>query len=400
MLHPDEGVIHELLDGELGPEDTEAVRRHIAECGDCLRLYEEARELAAVTDRVIASLDDTRAELNEGFDGMEPIPAPPAANVGAGAPVVLMPSAPVAPKWRRTQPRGGLWAAVLLLVLGGGGYLLLRDGGHENAPPAALPALAALPAESVPPPSADSIADAAAEARAQAALASRPPLGTAALDSVRADTSRQASRDTARDTTRSARRDTANARTQPRDTAPQLAAAARRERQAEPAALTKSLASNAAPAPTLDRAQPRADRAAAAADRSTRDIPAESVAPPRVAAAPASPPTLDVQAQITSRIGLDDAKRELGTPLHAIEGLRPRLVGLVPGRLVPGADPSRNVVRAVYLDANGQPFYLDQQRVGASGPRRAGGIVKGDVQLFLNGNVPPDSAQSLAQRLR
>ncbi|HJP57512.1 MAG TPA: zf-HC2 domain-containing protein, partial [Gemmatimonadales bacterium] len=230
MLHPDEGVIHELLDGELGPEDTEAVRRHIAECGDCLRLYEEARELAAVTDRVIASLDDTRAELNEGFDGMEPIPAPPAANVGAGAPVVLMPSAPVAPKWRRTQPRGGLWAAVLLLVLGGGGYLLLRDGGHENAPPAALPALAALPAESVPPPSADSIADAAAEARAQAALASRPPLGTAALDSVRADTSRQASRDSARDTTRSARRDTANARTQPRDTAPQLAAAARRER--------------------------------------------------------------------------------------------------------------------------------------------------------------------------
>ena len=118
------------------------------------------------------------------------------------------------------------------------------------------------------------------------------------------------------------------------------------------------------------------------------------------AASPAPAPTLDVQAQITSRIGLDDAKRTLGAPLHAIDGLRPRLVGLIPGRLVPGADPARDVVRAVYLDQNGQPFYLDQQRVGAAGPRRTGGIVKGDVQLFLNGNVSPDSARALEQRLR
>ncbi len=395
MLHLDEGVIHELIDGELGAEEAETVRRHIAECDECQRLYQEARELAAETDRVIASLDDTRAELNEGFDGMEPIPAPPAANVGAGAPVVLMPSAPQTPHWRRTQPRGGLWAAVLLLVLGGGGYFLLRGRGDDIPPQAALPPLTALPETSAAPPSADSIA----EAHAQAALASRPPLSAAALDAARADSSARASRDTARDSSRTAGRDSTT-RTQPRDTATQLAAATRRERQIEPAPLGKSLASNAAAAePTLQRAAPRPDRTAAAPDVGSADNARESVTSFR-APAPASPPTLDVQAQITSRIGLDDAKRELGAPLHAIDGLRPRLVGLIPGRLVPGADPSRNVVRAVYQDANGQPFYLDQQRVGPGGPRRAGGIVKGDVQLFLNGSVPPDSAQALAQRLR
>jgi len=87
---------------------------------------------------------------------------------------------------------------------------------------------------------------------------------------------------------------------------------------------------------------------------------------------------------------------------HAVlDGLRPRLVGIIPGRLVPGADPSRNVVRAVYTDRNGTPFFLDQQRISTSGGQRpTGGLVRGDVQLFLNGDLPADSAGALAQRVR
>ena len=34
MLHPDEGIIHELLDGELPGSEAELVRLHLAECGD------------------------------------------------------------------------------------------------------------------------------------------------------------------------------------------------------------------------------------------------------------------------------------------------------------------------------------------------------------------------------
>jgi hypothetical protein len=392
MLHLDEGVIHELLDGELDLAEAETVRLHIAECADCLRLYQEAREMVSEADRVIASLDDVRPELNEGYEPAIGLPAPPAANVGPGAPVVLMPTGVQTPRWRRMRPRNGLWAAALLL-LAGGGYLIFHGSG-EPEPTGIAPTLATFPLSARTAPSTDS-ADAAADARATAALATRPPLGAAAsTDSVR---------DSARDSARTATRDS-TARTPARDTATQLATAGRSSagRQAagneQPAAQTAARKAVAQPEPVDRRQASRTERAAVdfSADNAAaaRDAALEAAAPPPAA------PTLDVQAQITTRIGLDDAKRALGSPLHAIDGLRPRLVGLVPGRLVPGADPSRDVVRAVYIDRNGQPFYLDQQRVGATGPRRAGGIVKGDVQLFLNGHVPPDSARALEQRLR
>ncbi len=381
MPHLDEGVIHELLDGELDLADAESVRRHIAECGDCLRLYREAQDMVSEADRVIASLDDVRPELNEGYEEEIGLPAPPAANVGAGAPVVLMPSGVQAPRWRRMRPRNTVWAAALVLLVGGG-YLILRSD-RQPEPSGVAPTLATFPLSARAAPSTDS-ADAAAEARATAALATRPPFGAAArADSAHDSTAHKPARDTATQVADAGRR--AGSRDTALDEAPANAPPAR-------AAAPKVLA--AAPAAEQRQTQ-RTERAAV--DLSAADN-AAAVREP--AASPPPAPTLDSEAQITTRIGLDDAKRALGTPLHAIDGLRPRLVGLIPGRLVPGADPSRDVVRAVYLDRNGQAFYLDQQRVGPNGPRRGGGIIKGDVQLFLNGNVPPDSARALEQRLR
>ena len=109
MLHPDEGIIHELLDGELPGSEAELVRLHLAECGDCRRVYQEAQELVAESDRAIALLDDTRPELNEaGPDetyAVPGLPPPPASNVRAGPPIVLMPGAPQAARWRRVRPR-------------------------------------------------------------------------------------------------------------------------------------------------------------------------------------------------------------------------------------------------------------------------------------------------------
>jgi hypothetical protein len=387
MLHLDEGVIHELLDGELGESDADAVRRHLSECGDCLRLYQEAREMATEADRVIAALDDIHPELNEGLEEEMGLPAPPAASVGAGAPVVLMPTGVQASQWRRIRPRNSLWAAVLLL-LAGGGYLVFR-GDREPASTGVPPTLATFPMTSKASPATDSLADAQAEARATEALATRPPLGAPGIVAESA----RGTRDSAnRDSTR--RDSTAHGTA--RDSVLQVATA---QPRTTPQSTGRTAARNEPPAPAA-KSLAAGQRGRATVDFGAADNAAAAREPAAPAGAPTSPPTLDVQAQITTRIGLDDAKRTLGTSLHAIDGLRPRLVGLVPGRLVPGADPTREVVRAVYLDQNGQPFYLDQQRVGPSGPRRAGGIVKGDVQLFLNGNVPPDSARALEQRLR
>jgi hypothetical protein len=392
MLHPDEGVIHELLDGELAGTEAEIVRRHLAECGDCRRLYQEAQELVAESDRAIGLLDDTRPELNEAGapepQRFEPgLPPPPAANVRAGPPIVLMPTAPQAPRWRRVRPRNGLWAAALLL-LAGGGYLVFGRGSEPEPQATAAPTLETFPlAGKAPAPVTDS-ADAQAEARAAAALASRPPFGAPVPTVAKADSTSKPAADTGATRLAAANRAAAD-----RAADDQPAGTERPKPAAEPAAPPKALAA---------RSQRAADVAAAgnaAADNAAAAGEAEQ--PPAAAAPPPMPPSLETQSRISTRIGLDDARRELGSPLHGIDGLRPRLVGLIPGRLVPGADPSRNAVRAVYLDQNGTPFFLDQQRISASGGARPpGGLVRGDVQLFLNGNLTADSAGALAQRVR
>jgi hypothetical protein len=107
------------------------------------------------------------------------------------------------------------------------------------------------------------------------------------------------------------------------------------------------------------------------------------------------------------RIGLDEAQRLLGGPMHVIDGLQPEFVGLVPGRLVRGANPSDYVVRVVYLDDQRRMIFLDQQRLDLTG--RQMGMqrdtippewVKGDVRLSLSGNISTESARALARRVR
>jgi hypothetical protein len=115
---------------------------------------------------------------------------------------------------------------------------------------------------------------------------------------------------------------------------------------------------------------------------------------------------------ISRRISLDEANRELGSPLHAIDGMPRRLVGVVPGHMVPEADPSRPVVRAVYGNPEqGRPIFLDQQRVARGkrsrldevprlGPAGDQRWIIGDVVLVLHGHASPDSLSALARRVR
>lgn len=57
MPRPDEGLIHEWLDGELGPEEAERVARLVAEDAEWAAAAAEARGLIAASSRILSALD-------------------------------------------------------------------------------------------------------------------------------------------------------------------------------------------------------------------------------------------------------------------------------------------------------------------------------------------------------
>jgi hypothetical protein len=132
---------------------------------------------------------------------------------------------------------------------------------------------------------------------------------------------------------------------------------------------------------------------------------------PAAGAAPApattAPPqrTLEQRSDTYMRIGLDEAARQLGRPVHVIEGLSPLFMGLAQGRTSPGADTSRPVVRVVYQDAQGRLILLDQQRLkaGQDTTAPAGGQphwTMGDVLLHLHGEIGPEVLRTMRARVR
>jgi hypothetical protein len=151
----------------------------------------------------------------------------------------------------------------------------------------------------------------------------------------------------------------------------------------------------------LDR-QRRRDRAAAATeaiDRARREAEvARAQAPPP---APA-PRTLEQRSGIYLRIGLDEAARQLGRPVHVIEGLNAQFMGLVQGRQSPGAEDERPVVRVVYQDSQGRMILLDQQRIrpGQSWPSGATHWTVGEIGLHLHGEASAEVRRNLRPRVR
>jgi putative zinc finger protein len=61
MQHPDEGMIHTWLDGELSAEDAAALEAHVAECAPCAVAVAEARGLIAGSSRIVSFLDSVPA---------------------------------------------------------------------------------------------------------------------------------------------------------------------------------------------------------------------------------------------------------------------------------------------------------------------------------------------------
>ena len=101
---------------------------------------------------------------------------------------------------------------------------------------------------------------------------------------------------------------------------------------------------------------------------------------------------------------MDEAAKQLGHPVHVIEGMTPQFIGLTRGQ-IPGANSRRPVVRVVYLDARGRMILLDQQRMDDSGeaPAASSGSLRwaiGDVMVYLRGEPSPEVLQSLRARVR
>jgi hypothetical protein len=189
--------------------------------------------------------------------------------------------------------------------------------------------------------------------------------------------------------------------TAPVEAAPQVFAGAGRadtDETARPGPQTDAATREAAAAALeeLDRERIRSRANAATAALPPRPEPQATVEP--------AARTLEQKAQTYLRIGLDEASKQLGRPMHVIEAMSPEFVGLAQGRMVPGADPNRPVVRVVYRDARGRMILLDQQRLRTGqAPGAASGSLRwilGDVMLYLHGEPGNDVLRNLQRRVR
>jgi hypothetical protein len=112
---------------------------------------------------------------------------------------------------------------------------------------------------------------------------------------------------------------------------------------------------------------------------------------------------MEERAQVYLRIGLDEARQQLGRPVHAIEGMTPLFLGLARSRFPAYTDTARTVVRSVYMGPDGRLILLDQQRILPGGRvpvATATGWPIGDIMLHLHGEARPEVLRSLAKRVR
>lgn len=476
MPHVDEGTLHALLDGELEPAAVQQVQTHFATCPACQSRLDEARQMMEETERLLRALEPQSTPASGPRTGPPPraeapsvVSPPPSFEEQVKAaldPVVLIPDNPLASEVRRRRLRTAAWAAGFLIAFGAGGFAvksgMLSDkpggelhlrpeefqvatpgpqevrGAPAPAAPAAatgLPAAAPAPAAPAPaaatpapqPPTPGGAADSDKQAASPApsgappAASSAPmpaptPPQVAAARAPASDsdvTTEGAAAAPEQETTQRAKtaaREPQQQETRPRSSSQDADNAMRAlDRQKAAEASTRALAAIDAERRTRQQAELKR-----AADSARRDSVAAANAPARAEAPPPppQPPTLEQRAQITSRIGLDEASRLLGGPLHAIDAAdyTRQFVGIVSGASVPGADPTRPVVRAVYVDRSGRVLYLDQQRVRPGQaqdlPTAApeGGSdhrwVVGGTLLRLHGERSPAALDTLARRVR
>ena len=460
MSHLDEGTLHALLDGELDAKEMREIQAHLGSCSACGTRLQSVKEIAAESERLVgviqfpgtprrpAALDPTpepvrdrppeaavepvfTAESDEfqppaGYEPPAAYDAPsrpraPERRIGADPiydqppPVLLVPDEYQWAERRRRMVVLSRWAALVVVAVGAG-YIANEvrrtetvpvPAASRSAPPAepapvlssaeetgrpdslVRPAGQSVPTrESPPPPAAKPAPAPATPARQPAKLAEEP-----AADS-RADRPAAELAGATGAAEAPAAKDEAAADEQPpvgeepvpppnvREEAAEAMAQLDRERRRERAAAATAALDNAA------------RRQAAPVTR--------AAAQPEAAPPPPAPRTLEQRSNTYLRIGLDEAARQLGRPVHVIEGMQQQFMGLAQGVASPAADATRPVVRVVYQDNQGRMILLDQQRIRPGQTWGTGDTrwVVGEIGLALLGEPGPEILRNLRPRVR
>jgi anti-sigma factor RsiW len=428
MSHLDEGTLHALLDGELDLHEVKEIQAHIGSCAACGTRLREVKEFHGEADHLVSVLELPSAPSRRTAPA-EAEPAPygdspvdrrrTPRNVARISGQVNEPPPLLLPESSGYQ-RGGFirrmrWAALVLVTVGAG-YMASQMRRSSNY---------AFQGELVPARLGDSTPVLSEEERSPAAANS----GGESLQVAAKAAPPAESKAPAPVPQRVAPR--------PQPAAPQLAkqrkepSANRRDENAGLAAAGTAAAAandsdqaNEADPGAADEAVPEGEQAAvreeaalalreldrerqveraAAATAALDSAKMRDAMTRQVVAAPA-PRTPEQRAGVYLRIGLDEAAKQLGRPVHVIEGMSPMFMGLVLGKNSPGADPTRPVVRVVYQDSQGRLIFLDQQRIrpGQSTPA-AGDQTRwsqGEIALRLGGEVGADILRNYRGRVR
>jgi hypothetical protein len=442
MSHLDEGTLHALLDGELDLHEVKEIQAHIGSCAACGTRLREVKEFHGESDRLVGVLEVPAAPSRwtavpaeaEPDAGQQPRASAPPPRPPRNLPRTSGPAAEPPPLLLPENPeygRGGFirrmrWAALILVTVGAGymGNQMRQSGSfefdglpltqtttdsnpgavvstEEAAPPAATDTSAPDEAKSAPPteprsavpvpkrvaPRAETPAPTVG-GRARQPAAPAPALNKTANEEPESSLGAEAAGDTGNF------EESADEVLDDEPTSPEQQADP--ERQAD----VRTEAARALRELDRERQMDRAAAATAALDSARRR---DALARQAAIAAPA-PRTPEQRAQIYLRIGLDEAAKQLGRPVHVIEGMSPLFMGLVLGRRSPGADATRPVVRVVYQDSQGRLILLDQQRLrpgqATSAPGAGPHWIIGEVSVHLSGEVSPDLLRNLRARVR
>ena len=403
MSHLDEGTLHALLDGELDIAEVREIQTHLGTCAACDSRLQDVKQFLAEADRLVGALETPAGSHRPRYE-----PAPPPDNrvtppqrelpPWEPAPELLLPDSVEKLEGRRWA-RTFRWAAIILVIFGTGRLIkgALRPGKPTLELTSRDVAPAATPPAVVSPQEAGRFDTARAQAYRSGPVNRTKSEKLAPQAKVLANQPAPAQAATVDETvTTAAEPKDSDAALQDSQT---LAALGRADTNAEEPREDQDLDTRQAAAAALEELDRERVRSRAAAATASLP-PARAEGPP---AAEPAPRTLEQRAQVYLRIGLDEAASQLGRPVHVIEQMTPEFIGLTPGRLVPGADPNRPVVRVVYLD-RGRMVLLDQQRMrtGQAPGAAAGNLrwAQGDVMLYLHGEPGTDVLRNLQRRVR